>query len=442
MLINMKNLIFLFIAWTFLVLSSETIFAQSAIGQLEGMTGTTIDRGYSSSGVDYSEIWRARAEAAAERRAENERRAHEESVRVNNQGNAAYNNRNWESAVSLYRRALRYNPSDAVIRQNLQMAKQKLADQKKTEKLGEFFEKKSKENAKKEEEQRQAFEKKKQPMIKIIQTANSTPAKTDQSTVKSPAAQNKSSFGEGTAPAGTQRIGGLTQQEWSDARACQKEIDLINKVWPVPGKDLKRLDSLEMRRDNLWKRAISVSGLSAADREKLRLKLYTDDIYARSPSIPVLSSEQIKEWKLPEGQKTSLKDEDNTTVSSKPDETKNNTVLKTMLSDMASDKATEMIEEAAADYSKNAFGKKVGPMFGDALGVTKIIYSTSSEGAAAGFGESLEFAISKVKAPRAKLALEGGKIYLDYSQNAFDKFKEEINKFNAAMGLKPIDDSK
>jgi tetratricopeptide (TPR) repeat protein len=444
MLINMKNLknvLCLIIVGMIWAMSPTSGYSQSALRQLENMAGTSINTYNSSSGVDWSEVSRARAEAAAARREAAEQRAHDESIKSNNQGNQAFNNRDWESAVSFYRRAVRLNPSDPVIRQNLQNAKEKLDDQKHNEKLTKEYDRALEVRNKKVEEQRKVFEKNKQPLVKIIQS------NIQKHVVPDPAidainqvSSTNPSFGGGNMPASIQRIGGLTEQEWSDARAYQRQIDDIYQVWPVPAKDIAQLDALEIKRNDLWKKAISVPGLTSVEREKLKLKLYTEDIYAKVSSTPILSKIQIKGWKMAE-QNTVSQDMDNSTASSKSEGAKINSVLKTMLGDMVADKATEIIDEAATDFAKSHLGEKVGPMYGDAIAVTRIILNTSNEGAGAGFSESLELAIDKVKSPRAKMTLEAGKIYLDYSLNAFDKFKEEVKKFNAAMGIKAVDDS-
>lgn len=433
------NDVFLFIPlWVIVVFMPQTSDAQSALRQLENMAGTRINTYNSSSGVDWAESSRARAEAAAARREAAEQRAHDESIKSNNQGNQAFNNRDWESAVSFYRRAVRLNPSDAVIRQNLQNAKEKLAAKKHDEKIWEETHKALEARSKRIEEQKKVFEKNKQPLLKIIQTNVQNHEVPDPTMAINTKSSINSSFGSGNLPVSIQRIGGLTEPEWSEARACQKEIEDINKIWPVPSKDLARLDVLEIKRDNLWKKAISIPGLTSLEREKLKLKLYTEDIYAKGSSMPILTKAQIKAWKMPAEQNQTAQDQDNSITSG----SKTNTVLKTMLGDMVADKATEIIDEAAKDFSKSHLGEKAGPMYSDAIAVTRIILNTSNEGASAGFSESLELAIEKVESPRAKMTLEAGKIYLDYSLKAFDKFKEEVNKFNAAMGIKAVDDSK
>lgn len=428
------SLIIIGIIWG---MNTGEVFAQSAIGQLEGLSGQIINRGYTASGVDYSAIRQANAAAAAERKAAAERRARQEALKANEQGNVTYRNGLWESAVSYYRKALRNSPSDQEIRNNLKMAKERLDDKKQTEKehiqsqkaeqaSNKKIEEQRLANDKRVAEQREAFEKKKQPLIALIQTSAPAHPNDPQPSPKSSTVSYNSSFGGGDMPAAIQKIGGLTEQEWAEARASQKEIDNIKSVWPVPSKDLARLETLETRRDNLWRKAISVPGLTSGERERLKLKLYTAVIYANESSAMTISQSQISEWKKPVNQYSAS--------TSKPDALKLSPVM-TMLNDMATDNATDIINDAGADFSKNNFGKVVGPMFGDALAVTSIALTTTEKGVASGISKSIDFAIGKVRSPRAELAREGGKIYKDYAQKSFDLFMEEMNKFNAAMGL-------
>ena len=421
-------------------------YAQSAIGQLEGISGQTINRGYTSSGVDYSAIRQANAEAAAERRAEAERRARQEAFNANEKGNVYFRNGSWELAVSFYRKALRNSPSDQVIRNNLKMAKEKLENKKQTEKDHIQSNKAEQANNKKLEEQRQSnirilaaqrevFEKKKQPLIALIQTPVQSQSTHLTVLPKKPGVSPDFSFGGGNVPSAIQKIGGLTEMEWAEARISQKEIDNIYSVWPVPSKDLARLDALETRRNELWRKAISVPGLSSVDRERLKIKLYTSDSYANESSAMRLSQDQVTEWKNPGNRNYSASVD-------KPQEPKPLSPVMHMMNDMAMDMGTKIIKDAGAEFSKNNLGKVVGPMFGDAYAVTQIALTITDKGVASGIVKSIDFAIGKVKSPRAELAREGGKIYKDFSQKSFDLFMKEMNKFNAAMGLREVDEPK
>jgi hypothetical protein len=75
--------------------------------------------------------------------------------------------------------------------------------------------------------------------------------------------------------AGVIRIGGLSRKEWDLIRDYQRQIDEIYSRWPVAAGDVDRLDRLESARNSLWKKAVSVPGLTAEERQRLRLLLHT-----------------------------------------------------------------------------------------------------------------------------------------------------------------------
>jgi len=90
---------------------------------------------------------------------------------------------------------------------------------------------------------------------------------------------------------GEVRIGGLTQREWNRLRDYQSRIDELSTKWPLSREETDELDRLEMARNRLWKKAVSVPGLTAEERQHLRLLLHTRN---QTAEIPVLRKENIQ----------------------------------------------------------------------------------------------------------------------------------------------------
>ncbi len=94
----------------------------------------------------------------------------------------------------------------------------------------------------------------------------------------------------GPIPRTLRDSGTLTAEEWAQARACQREIDAIYSKWPLSAADIARLDELEPQRNALWARAVSTPGLTAEERERMRLSLHT---VPASSQLPVLTSHRL-----------------------------------------------------------------------------------------------------------------------------------------------------
>jgi len=106
----------------------------------------------------------------------------------------------------------------------------------------------------------------------------------------------KPSFGVGPAPAEVVQQGGITEQEWQQARQWQQEIDALAGKWPLSQTENERLEELESKRNALWKRAVSTPGLTGEERQRLRLKLYTRTLTATTGSILSVTSDQRNLW--------------------------------------------------------------------------------------------------------------------------------------------------
>jgi hypothetical protein len=92
-------------------------------------------------------------------------------------------------------------------------------------------------------------------------------------------------LGTGSIPSLLRSSGAVSEAEWAQARAWQTRIDALRDKGILTAAEAKELASLEAKRNALWKRAVSVPGLTQRDRDALRLKLYVVDSGAVAASI-------------------------------------------------------------------------------------------------------------------------------------------------------------
>lgn len=417
----------IFINWNILwiglcvmgLLTPYSMQAQSAIGQLESMTGQSIN---SYSGYTPSYVSSYDSEAAAEARAAAaEARAEAAAAR---------------QAAAAIRRA-----KAAEERKKKQFAKD----------MKELYEMtaRNKEKAAAEEAKRQAaFAKSMQPARSLIQSVAVVGSVASGSSLGNTNQSNVSQSGRG------QMIGGLTETEWQEARNCQQEIARITSVWPVPGKDLPLLERLELTRNTLWKKAVSVSGLTPSERERLRIKLYTRDVYASDVRSVSLSRDDIDALRQEAPQRSA-----DTPLPPGETNTENqpvSSVISSLLSDMATDKAEETVEGMGEDLIKwrlNAVDdvakaklkdgevltdsklETYAPLFEPIITIAKVAVATKRS-VASGITEGLNYAVSKITMPRAKEAIEGGQQYASASDKSFTAFIRATNNFYSKMGMK------
>lgn len=83
-------------------------------------------------------------------------------------------------------------------------------------------------------------------------------------------------IGNGTIPTLLRKSNATTEEEWKLAREWQARIDELVRKHSLSPAEAAELGELERKRNSLWKRAIGVSGLTAEDREALRLRMHFD----------------------------------------------------------------------------------------------------------------------------------------------------------------------
>lgn len=227
------------------------------------------------------------------------------------------------------------------------------------------------------------------------------------------------SIGSGAVPTGL-KIGGLTEEEWSIARECQKKIDALNAKWPPTAQEIAQLEQLQDQRNALWKKAVGIPGLTAGERERLRIKLYTRDLYAGDSVPPTVTPEQIKQWTTrppppPPDPKRPL---------DKPAPDQVNPVWWKLMCDFTTEQSDTAVEQMAEQYSEENL-RKFGDKFGDFLGVGRIAVAYKEGGIPSAISETGDFLVGKISLPQASFALEGGRVYSNLNYQLQNKFMSD-----------------
>jgi tetratricopeptide (TPR) repeat protein len=382
-------------------LMPETVCAQSALGQLERMAGQNVSNVNvpQANGPTSEE----RAEWAAERRDARLAARRVEGINVNKQGNTEFEHKNYKGAIDYYKKALRLLPNDEVVKKNLQSAESWLkytTDQ---------------EVANKE------FNKTKQPIVNdFVQPAKLVALSTAniQNSRAKPDFKESNAIGEGSLPEGQNpQVGGLSEAEWAQARESQKQLDILSKKWPLTAAEIALWDASLAKRNALWARAVSIPGLSADERSRLRIKLYTKDVHAGEPSFTVLSEKKYNEF--------TASPPPPPMTESAPDKFKPETVtpidLK-LFGTYTAEKGDALVEIMSTEHAENAFeGVGIGPL----VGLGKIAIAYKQEGVSSALSATGDFLVGLIPIPQASFAVEGGRAYAGVAYQLQNKFMRQ-----------------
>jgi len=399
-----SNILFHLIIFSLILvpgLIPETVYAQSPLGQLETMAGQRV--GSVNVPQANGPTSEERAQWAAERRDARLAARRVEGIEVNKQGNMEFEHKNYKGAIEYYKKALRLLPNDEVVKKNLQSAESWL---KYTTDL---------EIANKE------FNKNKQPIVNdfvkpakliALSTANIeyNRGKTD--------IKEDNAIGDGPLPEGQNpQVGGLSEAEWAQARESQHQLDLLSKKWPLTATEIALYDASLAKRNSLWARAVSIPGLSADERSRLRIKLYTKDVHAGEPSLTTLSEKKYNEFIAPPPPPP--------ITESAPDKFKPETVtpidLK-LFGTYTAEKGDALVEVLATEHAENAFeGAGIGPL----VGLGKIAIAYKQEGVSSALSATGDFLVGLIPIPQASFTVEGGRAYAGVAFQLQNKFMHQ-----------------
>lgn len=263
-------------------------------------------------------------------------------------------------------------------------------------------------------ERRQAFEQAKQLLLASFQT----PSDASLSAVQTPTAEAagrirpySTSFGSGMVSIPEGRTG-LSPIEWQQARQYQGFIDTLSRAPAATVEDRTMVDIAEVRRNQLWNKAVSVPGLPDDDREALAL------------SLPVVAA--------PDCPKLTLQDTGALQKTIQSAEREADTVVTSMLSDLYVYTTSEATGLAGEAMVKRVLNEEAADRFGDFLGVSKIALATAQDGASSGIAAAADFFIGKIPLPQSTVAVAGGRQYANVVYQAQSKFMVDAMKATGA----------
>ncbi|MDD3928155.1 MAG: hypothetical protein PHT33_16050 [bacterium] len=202
---------------------------------------------------------------------------------------------------------------------------------------------------------------------------------------------------------------GLSEAEWARARACQAEINAVTRVWPVPEKNMARLENLLTERNTLWAKATSAPDLTAEDRERLRLKLFVIPHFGNNPtpSVPTANLQTLRS-------------------SSGPDKASavENPVTLTLMRQTLIDSAVSMAEQAGEDWAGELLGDAAGARFGTVLGLAKVAIAARKD-TAEGLAAMGDVLVGLIPLPQAGATMAAGRVYGNTAFQAMNSFMQQ-----------------
>jgi hypothetical protein len=212
-------------------------------------------------------------------------------------------------------------------------------------------------------------------------------------------------FGAGVVPTG------LSDSEWKEAAQCQQALDILYEKWPLSAAEIASADKLEARRNALWKKAISIPGLTAEERERMRLKLHV--LNTRSTTtIPTISKETVDKWLKPPPPLPS-------SGQAKPAVPTVNPVSSWLVGQFAMGQTQSALEFGGEVWADEILEEH---SYGDLLGVGKIALAYKEGGTSSAITESVNYLVGKIPIPQAGVAVEGGRLYANIVFRVQNKF--------------------
>ncbi len=207
-------------------------------------------------------------------------------------------------------------------------------------------------------------------------------------------------LGSGDVPAGLAQSGALSADEWQKAGEAQRTIDRLYSKWPLSGDEIKRLDEAQAQRNALWSKAVSVPGLSAEERERLRLDFHVRASRSGDSPPAVVGKDTLEKWSRQE--QTPAKEP----ATSAPVPVTVNPVTSHVLREFLVNRPTAGVEFVGQNLADTVDG---GDSFGNVLGVAKIAVAYKTEGAASARAATADFLVGLIPYPQASFAVDGGR---------------------------------
>lgn len=314
----------------------------------------------------------------------------QEAFNLNEQGNRAFEKRDWEASIDLYKQALDKSPDDKVIRENLRRAEQERQSQK--------------ELSRERSEYRRRMEK----LLAVM-----------------PTAKPLSQAARATRPA-VVPLPGFSTEQWKEYLAAQETVAVLyarlNQNGALSDADAATFYQALHRRNELWARAAE-QPRSDEERDNLRLPL------PRVVSKSLLNSvmRMIQQESRPDTPSVSASESPDRRLASAADSKflPADPITTAFVADFFAGKGTVVIESETGDAIKEARGKKFAARYEKMLAVGSIAVEALKGGTPAAGAETADLIVAKIPkplGPHAEFAVEGGRMYSKVAYQSLNRF--------------------
>ncbi len=322
-----------------------------------------------------------------EKRRQEEQKKKQDAFSINEQGNRAFEKRDWDASISLYKQALSKSPADKVIQENLRRAEQ---EKKRTDEL---------------QKERSEYRKKMGALVAVLPAAKplSKTAATPRPVVPLP---------------------GFSPEQWMEYLAAHETVAVLYARLHKDGKlsdaDAEAFYQALRKRNELW--ALSTEKpLADEERDKLLiplprvvnkalldsvLNMFQPDGAAASSAAPKAAA-MDRRLELDAKSKTS------------------DPISTAFAADYFADKITDVLESETGDAVEAAHGEAMKNRYERMLAVGRIAVSGAREGVPAAGAETADLIISMIPKPtgaHAEFAVEGGRMYSKVAYQALNRF--------------------
>ncbi|MDA8172792.1 MAG: hypothetical protein M0Z48_13295 [Nitrospiraceae bacterium] len=375
------------------------VICDSSSGEVSSGSGDNSRDENRGSWIDYL------FEKIAQGRAAAEKKRKKEAYDLNEQGNRAYERKDWETSIELYKKALKRTPDDKVIQQNLRNAQ---------------IEKQRADDVKREET---AFRERMAKILALMPAAKPLSV-TD--------AGQASGVSGGAVP-----FPGFTQEQWKEYLDAQ---DVVNRLYAklvqdgsLSDEDASAFYAALSRRNGLWANA-TAKPMADPEREKLRL------------SLPVVINRKMMNLagmmaKILPGDQSGAPASGESQPQSSPDlrtgaaaagsSPNPDAMTVYLVTNYSADKATGYIETETGKAIEENLGETVKGHYDNLIGLAKVVLSAKQGGAPQAGADTADFVVSKLPealSSRAEFAREGGRLYSKVAYRAFYKFLDETSQ--------------
>lgn len=200
---------------------------------------------------------------------------------------------------------------------------------------------------------------------------------------------------------------GLNPNEWQRARQYQGLIETLSQAPQATPEDRSILELAQVRRNQLWSKAVSVPDLPDDAREALALNLPI--VPSESPRLTLREARGLQRAVQ--------------ATNRQPDP-----VISSMLGYLYVDLTTQAVEQAGEAMVEQSLGTGAGGRFGNFLGLSKIAVATAKDGTASGIASTVDFLVGQISLPQATIAVTGGRQYANVVYQAQSKFMVDAMK--------------